>query len=63
MHRENVVEVRVRQQNVFHRQLFLAYRVQNGFRVVARVDYRGLARFFVIYNIAIRADHADSELH
>ncbi len=52
VHRENMVKVRVRQQNVLDRELFLRDCVQNGLRVVARVDDRGLARRFVIYDIS-----------
>ena len=61
--RQNVVKMRVRQQHIPDIQLFLVYRVQNRLGIVARIDHRGFAGCFVIYNITIRADHAHTELH
>ena len=63
MRRQNVVKMRVRQQHIPDIQLFLVYRVQNRLGVVARIDHRGFAGCFVIYNVTIRADHAHTELH
>ena len=61
--RQNVVKMRVRQQHIPDIQLFLVYRVQNRLGIVARIDNRGFAGCFVIYNITIRADHAHTKLH
>ena len=48
--------MRVRQQDILDVQLFLLDRVQDRRGVVARVDHRGRAGGFVIYDVAIRAD-------
>ena len=61
--RQNVVKMRVRQQHIPDIQLFLVYRVQNRLGIVARIDHRGFAGCFVIYNVTIRADHAHTQLH
>ena len=60
--RQNVVKMRVRQQHILDIQLFLVYRVQNRLGIVARINHRGFAGCFVIYNVTIRADHAYTKL-
>ena len=61
-YRQDMIKVAMRQQHPGDPDAMLLGRLQDGRSIVARIDDSALHRLFVVKNIAIGADHADTQV-